>query len=294
LGCARKYNSLIKMSLRAFSQDDIEVGMLLKDSEGWNQIPQDWQCLLNLEPQGCFAAELEGRCVATATAVNYEGRFGWVGMVLVDPKFRHQGIATQMIERTVDYLQTNGCQCQKLDATYAGARVYEKMGFTVEYEVQRWTVNLPAKVVEMDSAGLSLLTTDSLEVGTGIDRAAFGASRRELLHWYSSNEAPGFYLKHSQQLAGYALGRPGSGAWQMGPLVASDTAVAQNLMNAYLPGINSGPVIADVVADNKKAVSLLQGLGFEKRRVLCRMFRGENRWPGRPDQIFCLAGFEYG
>ena len=282
------------MRMRIFSQDDIKVGMLLKDRAGWNQIPQDWKCLLNLEPQGCFAAELEGRCVASATAVNYESRFGWVGMVLVAPDFHRQGIATQMVEHTVDYLQSRGCQCQKLDATYAGTRVYEKMGFTVEYEVQRWIIRLPAKIVKTESGGLSLLTVDTLDVGTGMDRTAFGASRRELLHWYSSNKAPGFYLQDSQWMAGYILGRPGSGAWQMGPLVASDAGVARNLMTAYLSGIDSGSVIADVVADSKQAVTLLQGLGFEKQRVLYRMFRGENRWPGRPDQIFCLAGFEYG
>ncbi|MDA2924489.1 GNAT family N-acetyltransferase, partial [Acidobacteria bacterium AH-259-L09] len=269
-------------------------GMQLKEIAGWNQVASDWEALLQLEPEGCFAAEVGERCVATTTAINYESRFGWIGMVIVDPAFRRRGIATRMVERAIQYLESVSCRCQKLDATGPGARVYEKMGFTIEYEVQRWFRDPQRAGPVKGVPNLGPLSVEALDSLADLDRSAFGASRLELLRWYCSNSCPSFLAGKEGNPLGYAVGRVGSRAWQMGPLVATETQVAQDLMAGSLAAVGSKPVIGDVVAHNHDAVRLLQSFGFERQRVLYRMFRGKNAWPGKPLQTFCLAGFEYG
>ena len=43
---------------------------------------------------------------------------------------------------------------------------------------------------------------------------------------------------------------------------------------------------------NKRARTLLQRHDFFPVRRLVRMFRGPNAFPGRPEEVYCLAGFE--
>src|SRR5262249_49185807 len=124
--------------IRKMRPDDTALGMRLKGEAGWNQCASDWKAYLQIEPDGCFIAELDGRAVGTATAIPYEDRLGWIGMVLVDTDARRKGVGTRLVAETIAYLESVACRCQKLDATEAGALVYEKMGFHIEYEVQRW------------------------------------------------------------------------------------------------------------------------------------------------------------
>ena len=90
--------------------------MQLKDAAGWNQTEKDWQRLLALEPNGCFAAGKDGRLVGTTTTTTYGNDLAWIGMVLVDPQERRQGIATRLMHVAIDYLKDKVATV-KLDAT---------------------------------------------------------------------------------------------------------------------------------------------------------------------------------
>lgn len=288
-------NSDAALQIRKMKPEDIPLGMRLKEIAGWNQVRADWESFLLLEPDGCFVAEIEGVGAGTATTINYENRFGWIGMVIVDPEFRRRGIATRLVEHAIGCLESIDCGCQKLDATDAGALVYQNLGFTIEYDVQRW-YREPGPVTDrpLQIADIRPWVTTDLDRIRDRDTTAFGASRRRLLQWYSTNGSPAFIAGNSQHSRGYVVGRAGSRACQMGPLVAADAECAGALMSEFLSSLPEGPVIADIVADNAEAVRLLESLGFSCRRILKRMYRGENRWPGNPRQTFCLAGFEFG
>jgi Acetyltransferase (GNAT) family len=71
--------------------EDIPEAMQLKDAAGWNQTTADWARFLSASPEGCFVAEREGRVVGTSTSIVYEGRFAWIGMVIVDSQYRCGG-----------------------------------------------------------------------------------------------------------------------------------------------------------------------------------------------------------
>ncbi len=282
-------------SMRQMTEADIPQAMRLKDIAGWNQVAADWKLLMALEPQGCWVAEQRRRIVATATAVRFENRFGWVGMVIVDPDFRRRGIATRMVTLAIEYLESSGCPCQKLDATDAGARVYERMGFQVECRVERWQRPaahlLPGPV---GSSRLENLEQQGLPALLELDQKAFGANRRPLLEWYCRQATPRFSVWSETVPEGFVVGRPGSSAVQMGPLVARKTGSASRLMRSFLAALGPVETIADVIAANKAARRSLRRLGFSRRRVLYRMFRGRNSFPSDPETTFCLSGFELG
>ncbi|MEW5978543.1 MAG: GNAT family N-acetyltransferase [Acidobacteriota bacterium] len=283
-----------EVHIRKMTQADIPTGMHLKEIAGWNQVEADWAGFLEIEPEGCFVAEVAGQVVATTTAIQYSDWCGWIGMVIVDPAFRGHGIATLLVKRGIDYLESRSCQCQKLDATDAGAKVYEKMGFLTEYRVERWRRDASLER-NSEAAPLTVepLTSDRLLTLADLDRAAFGADRFKLLSWYCQSPAPRF-LSLSGHGSGFVMGRPGSKALQMGPLVAENPAVARGLIRAFLEKAPHDPIIADVIPGHNEGPLLLEQFGFTRQRVLLRMYRGRNLSPGNVQQTFCLAGFEFG
>jgi ribosomal protein S18 acetylase RimI-like enzyme len=284
-----------KLKVRIMREADIPAAMYLKNKAGWNQSPEDWKGFMYLEPEGCFVGELDGEVVATATAINYAGRFGWIGMIIVDPIHRRQGIATRMMEQTISYLESCPCSCLKLDATDAGAKVYEKIGFKVEYLVERWlreTDVMPDKGVGADN--IKMLEAEQLPGLLDYDQEVFGSSRRRLLEWYLRRESRAYMSSKDSAPTGFLCGRSGSKAFQIGPGAAADIEVARNLIGAMMKEIGNQPVIADVIASNTEVTDLLETYSFNRTRVLKRMYRGENRYPGLAKRVLCLAGFEFG
>jgi len=94
----------MQVEIRLLLESDIPAAMQLKEAAGWNQTEDDWRRLLRLEPNGCFCAIKDGRFVGTTTTTTYGDELAWVGMVLVDPQHRRQGIAAKLMSVALDYL----------------------------------------------------------------------------------------------------------------------------------------------------------------------------------------------
>lgn len=285
----------MSFQIRKMTTSDIPEAMVLKDAAGWNQVPEDWLGYMELEPSGCFVGQVGERVVSSATALSYDSAFGWIGMILVAPDFRRRGYATRMMEATIEYLESKQCHTQRLDATEAGAQVYRKFGFTEETIVERWVRSPEAGLSNMNTESESLpIAVDELAGLSAWDADAFGASRRTLLAWYLRNSAPSLCSKMDSSLRGFAMGRGGSRAYQLGPLVAEDHETASRLATDFLDQIPSEAVIADVSRDNSRAIELLEDLDFVPNRRLIRMFRGNSPPVGYTERVYFLAGFEFG
>src|SRR5438309_2293442 len=112
------------ISYRNMTPGDIPTGLALCRAAGWNQVARDWQLFLRCSPQGCLVAVDNGRVAGTVATINYQHCFSWIGMVLVDPTCRRQGIGLQLLKEALRILQN--AQTIKLDATPAGHEVYLK------------------------------------------------------------------------------------------------------------------------------------------------------------------------
>ena len=279
------------MHLRLMSRTDIPAGMRLKDIAGWNQTPADWERFLRASPAGCFVAEAEGKVVGTATTIVYEGRFAWIGMVLVDPDYRGRGIGTRLLEKTIEHLDACRVPTMKLDATPQGKTIYEKLGFVTEYEIERWTLKR--------APGAATVTAESpapdLERILSADREVFGADRGDLLRSLDG-DAPEFTLTTSMPgyLTGYALGRRGSRADHLGPWMARDEASARDLLDRFLRCSGRETIFVDCLKENPCARQLVRSRSFEFSRPLTRMYRGPNTHPGQPELLCAALGPEFG
>src|ERR1043165_10290372 len=93
------------IEIRLLFESDVPAAMRLKEAAGWNQTEDDWRRLLVLEPNGCFGVIKDGALVGTTTTTTYGNDLAWIGMVLVDPQQRRQGIAMQLMNVALDYLE---------------------------------------------------------------------------------------------------------------------------------------------------------------------------------------------
>jgi GNAT superfamily N-acetyltransferase len=265
----------MSVRFRLLTAEDIPQAMRLKDLAGWNQTAADWGRFLSASPEGCFAAEHDGQLVGTSTTITYEDRFAWIGMVIVDPRYRGQGTGTTLLERAIQYLDSRRVPTIKLDATPQGQPLYQKFGFVGEYEIERWMLRRHPDV------GFLSNVVPRIEDVLQLDREIFGADRSALLASLTA-AAPEFTLvaREGREIAGYTFGRRGSRADHLGPWMARKKNVAAILLEEFLRRSQKELVFVDCLLRNPWAVTLVKTRGFEFSRPLTRMYRGTNQHAG--------------
>jgi len=158
-------------------------GVRLKEIAGWNQTAADWKRFLEASPQGCFVAEHDGRLCGTATTISFENRLAWIGMVLVDPEYRGQGIGTKLLARAIEYLNDLKIAAIKLDATPQGKPLYENYNSWPNTRLSDGRCgDLPPR--RRKRSGLDSrepLSQEFLESIFEADKESFGADRSSLL-----------------------------------------------------------------------------------------------------------------
>ena len=281
-----------KLEIRQLTENDLAAAMRLKELAHWNQTEGDWRRLLRLEPRGCFAGVLNGRIIASLTTTTYGKELAWIGMVIVDPEYRRQGIATQLMRTGLHYLKEQGIATIKLDATPAGRPAYEALDFVEESFVERWEgVARPAP--EKNPEVVSSVSPMLLHA---LDRQAFGADRSRLLNLLvaSSCAPPLAHTTRNGQSKGYCLARSGTNASYVGPLVAADGETALALLDAMLDRMAGEKVFVDFYTGFCTGTRVLVERGFVKQRDFIRMRYGKESDAGTSDFVFAIGGPEIG
>ncbi len=284
----------VSVNIQPLTLSDIPMAMALKDAEGWNQTPRDWELFINTNPSLCLGAKIGGKLVGTVTAISFENKVAWISMMLVHRKFRGRGISKMLLKAIIHRLE--GCASIKLDATPAGYPVYESLGFREEYALARYILELNSLQFSWEEImGPIPVSTDHLEEIARWDRAYFGAERKEVLAYLQSQAKHlAWFMGGTETLKGYVLGRPGTRFTQIGPLVAEDVKSANSLLSKAISQVKKGQVVIDVCMHQKKLVELVENLGFVKQRDLFRMYLKGNSYPGKPENYFLVAGPELG
>jgi len=281
------------VTVRRMTAADIPFADEVRACARWNQTPRDWQGYLSFEPEGCFVAEAAGRPAGTAMAICYDGRIGWIGMVLVHPDFRRLGIGTALLQTALGYLHERGIGTIKLDATPMGKPVYVPLGFCDEYEVTRYEGVAPAGCTL--PAGVTQLTAVDCADLSELDARALGAARPAVLADLSRrNPDLCFALRDGLKLAGGLIAREGTSALQLGPWLARDANSAALLLQAFFHRVPGRRIFLDVPDPNVAGRELLQRHGFTVQRTFTRMFLGLNAHPGEPALVFGTSGAEKG
>lgn len=259
---------------------DIEEAVPLSDEAGWNQTADDWRVFI--ENGRTFGLrDGDGRLVASAAALPYDGRFGFVAMVLVTAAWRRRGVATRLVDTCIEQFQDLGLT-PALDATPDGAKVYARQGFLPQFDLARWQGEASGQAVPgraaIDPALLARL-----------DAEAFGASRPFLISDFLSRPDTRVVVRES----GFGMIRRGRRALQIGPVVAASEEEAITILGELMR-CGAGPVFLDVPTAWARLGRFLADRGFAIQRGFCRMALGRDDLFATPRRLFAVAGPEFG
>ena len=285
------------LHIRSMNSDDVPRGMKLKDQAGWNQTPADWQRLLALRPEGCFVALWEGSAVGTA-CVTVFGPVAWISMVLVDTAYRGRGIGTRLMEHALAYLDREKIRTVRLDATSLGRPIYARLGFVEEYEVIRWegTAENAGSPIGQEGGSLAICPTarEQLDAIAELDLRATGTPRGVLLDRLHREWPEAMQIAMVEgRIVGYSYVRPGSRAWQVGPVITFDAASGEALLDRAFHDHGGQPIHLDVPRENLPAMHWAESHGLRIQRPFIRMRRGHAVLDA-PDQLWASFGPEKG
>jgi hypothetical protein len=250
--------------------------------------------VLRIDPEGSFAARLDGRLVGTTTTLSFGNELAWIGMVLVRPELRGQGLGRRLMEAALEHLARRGVKSVKLDATPAGKPLYERLGFVTELIIQRWEgVARPGP-----GDGATELRGEHLRDVRALDRDAFGLDRADVLSaLLEDSHVPALVAadpSHAAVPTAFAMARPGHRADYIGPLIATDSSSALALLDAMHARLAGKRVYVDVNTGFALPPDALTSRGLVRQRDLYRMRRGAPGALGTSSLVLAIAGPELG
>src|SRR5690242_4855115 len=221
---------------------DIAGGLALSVASGWNQIVDDWAFFISQGHGSGFRSPVDG-LVATTAAVVYGGGCAWISMVLVAEAWRHRGLASLLLERTLRRLEALHAT-PMLDATPAGEPVYRHLGFRTGFPFDRWEGAAPADAAPAPLGdALRPIVREDLDRLVALDTAATQLGRRALLQNFVGRSGTAGWMTGDD--TGFVLLRAGHRATQLGPLMANSPEQALALLGTALAHVQ-GAVFLDV------------------------------------------------
>ncbi len=277
--------------IRPMTAADLPDGLRLSEQAGWNQGAADWSRFLELQPDGCFVAELDGRPVGTVTTCLL-GPVAWIAMMLVQADLRGRGIGRSLMTHALAFLETQGARSIRLDATPLGRPLYESLGFVADNELAR---HRGTPVAVAAGQGGEPPRPDQESSWLALDRDATGTDRAKLLRRLGS-EFPGScrVVNRDGCIAGFIFHRPGRLASQVGPCIAvPDSGAGPDLLHGAFDRLAGQPIFLDIPIGHTVAESVAASRGLTVQRTLLRMSLGE-RVPERPGWLWASSGPEMG
>lgn len=278
--------------IRRLTERDIDRAIALTDLEGWGYTRADFERLLSLSPEGCFAAEEAGHVVGLLTTTPY-GRVAYLGAVIVSPERRGRRLGRTLLEKALDHLDSQGTETVVLNSYMHVITFYEGLGFRPDYENARWT----GPPVASGASRARPARLNDLEAIAAFDRRYFGADRSALLRRLLQEFQQAFLVAESRgQIAGYVVGNASESTCEVGPWVVDPrfAAAGVDLLQGLLARVNATSVSFTAPTPNREPHRMAVEKGFQPAFRTLRMYRGSDPFRGQPEGIWGLAGLEKG
>ncbi|MFH1969485.1 MAG: GNAT family N-acetyltransferase [Verrucomicrobiota bacterium] len=211
---------------------------LLTMRAGWNQTAGDIRRMIKLDKHGSFVAKITGPGfdipIATSSVLRLGRNNTWIGMILVHPEVRRQGIANAMMQACVRYALEQGKVINGLDATPMGNTVYGAVGYVNSYRLWRSVFQLAEFAGKpFDRQHVTPMTETDLPAVIRYDASAF-LEREDILRKLFEDGAGGcfVYRNDAGAVQGYCYSRPGRLRPCVGPFIADTEEIARHLLTA--------------------------------------------------------------
>ncbi|HUS74915.1 MAG TPA: GNAT family N-acetyltransferase [Methanothrix sp.] len=277
-------------AIRKAARHEVDLIISWANSEGWNPGIHDAGSFYRTDPQGFFIGTLEGKPVASISAVAYGDSFGFLGFYIVKPQFRGRGFGTEIWNAGMDYLKGRNIG---LDGVLEQQKLYERKGFRRYYKsVRHQGVGIGQESRAEDIKNLSQVPMEDL---LAYDDQCFPVARHVFTKsWIRQPGVIAIGSLNEGELEGYGVLRKCSQGYKIGPLFANDETVADALFCALCGHAPQGaPVFLDTPEPNSAALDLAKRHHMHPVFETVRMYSKED--PGlHIDRIFGVTSFELG
>ena len=282
-----------ELTLKKLDRNGLKTLVDWAKAEGWNPGENDFDVFWKTDPDGYYGFYFEQTLIAGGAVVSYAGVFGFMGLFIVHPDYRGQGIGTKLWYARRDLLLS---RLQKgasigMDGVVDMQPFYEKGGFRIAFRDERHECTGREMAF---SPNISSITREDFEKLYQYDQLCFGCNRHLFLtNWLTMPNSSPFKYSEGQELKGYAVIRKVNVGYKIGPLFADDDAIAEELYKACLNAAVGEPVFLDIPVINQGAVALVKKYDAKYTFECARMYHGD-----APDmamnKVYGITTFELG
>lgn len=277
-----------QITVSTMRRAELDFAIAQAAREGWNPGLHDAECFYQADPQGYLVAKRGDQALGCLSAVSY-GTFGFLGLYIVLPGYRGQGIGMQLWRNAMARLDG---LCIGLDGVFERQAMYQQSGFQFAWRNlrYRWQSALPAPAID----AIVPLAEIPFEQLQHYDAPLFPAPRSAFLRaWIGQPDALTAAWRENGALHGYAVMRRCVDGWKIGPLFADSPAIADGLFRHLAAQALGQPVLLDVPEPNAAALDLVARHGMVQVFGTARMYC--NGMPALPlARIFGITSFELG
>lgn len=285
------------VKIRRWTQADIEYVADSVNREAWGHTKLDVERCWKLEPNGCFIAEFHSEPIGHVFSVCY-GRIGWIGLLIVNPESRGQGVGSLLTQTAINHLQRRGAETIRLDGAEKAVPLYKRLGFVEEFDSLRFR----GQLLDMVKPRHKPRTTSRMredEVGkvAEFDALRFGTNRLPVLQsLYRDFSQYCLVAKHKQHIVGYVIARQTQRGFWVGPWVCLNSETAQDLFSGLVEVINreDAELRVGMPALNTRGQKLMEKLRFQLISKSIHMVLGNTKNQGRATYIYGIGGPEKG
>jgi GNAT superfamily N-acetyltransferase len=257
--------------VKKMSAKDLEFAVRITDEMNWNLAKQDFEFMLELEPEGCFVLFSDSERIGIATTISY-GKIGWFGNLVVSESHRKKGAGSLLVEHSLKYLKSKNVETVGLYAYMNRIPFYKRLGF--EHDSEHIVLDGKSFSSPPQPAARKAEKKDIQKI-IDYDSACFGASRRKLLEpiLLDPDNLCCLYSENGH-ISGYAVAKVYRGLVELGPLVCQQgrSDIAINLLRTILNKLEGLEVSMCIPQKEKAILKMLVKSGFTENFRLARMF----------------------
>ncbi len=262
-------------------------------NEGWNPGLSDAEIFWQTDNEGFYGFFNGNEMIAGGSIVSYNGEFGFMGLFIVKPAYRHLGIGKKIWHLRKEKLLSrlkNGAAIG-MDGVVDMQGFYSKGGFNLLFKDERYLCNGESFTVHN---AISSITASDYDDIIKYDTMCFGFNRNQfIIPWINNLNSFAFKYKINDKLKGFAVMRKAVEGYKIGPLFADDFEVAEAMYKACLSAAQNQKVFIDIPLSNQDAIKLVNQFNAIPVFQCGRMYHGTP--PQLPlEKIFGITTFELG
>ena len=263
----------------------LEFKKVIKDwarKEGWNPgiheyLPFYKAC--HNGQKGLFSSN--NQLIASLSAVRYSKDYAFLGIYIVDPNFREQGVGERLAKTVLSEL--NSCSLMGLNGVRQQVGSYQrKYGFRPFYNNFRFSGIFKSKMYNIlePEDKIKIIGRENLNINQLIDFDAnvFSFVRESFLrNWIEMPESYLLAAVEDEKICGYGVVSKCVNGYKIAPFFAKNEKVAKALYDGFYSRFEDKLIQVDIPETNSSAIKLATQLGLYKTLETKRMYKGRSK-----------------